>query len=327
MNEPADEPPFGTAESKGDFNDEQKFDSDSSSQVKRKKFLMELRQLLEKQDISPRDKETEIIWHLRAFPQYTLSVNEILRELPREKFPSLFDFLETTCPSYRDLILTAARNNDMKAAQELTHFSSYLMGHMLTSGHYLKSLTQQQLPIMLLDEIVIYNGINYDILSGGKYLQNAIENNGELDLILRFINTANLAQLNAQDTEGNTALHKAAYCWENTDSNDLKIRSQQIINSLLARGVNTSLVNAAGVAPTDLTFFNNQIDRNPSNHLNASGTSVTTKKTKPVAMIKPNKTSFNLRKITVLTLTAIAVTYFGYRLFYNQNDTKIINQH
>jgi len=158
-------------------------------------------------------------------------------------------------------LIAAVNALDYEKIKELTHFKNYITKNKLRMEEYRKYLFSLNLRTTLLDEIIINDGINYQDISGIRYLQCLIESYKQehtIFLISSFINNASLNQLNFPDFEGSTALHKAAQLWEyykqqvNSDGQE---HAQSIIIELLHRGANPIIKDNNGDAFSDSQFF------------------------------------------------------------------------
>jgi len=259
-------------------------------------------------------------------------ISAILSLIPKGRLRKVIIYLEA---QYQiDLKNTRGRvtinPSDPQNAQELTHFNDFVTsGGKLDKEGYLAYLEEQRLPSSLLNRIIIHRGINYEDLSGNRYLQNLIEQNSNNDytvIILQFIGNASREELNASDSEGRTALVAAEvsrlHCL--IRQNQEIQPKQDIINALLIQGAD-ALQNDNRSTPCD--SLNSRSDEGSVDQSITYNESLT--KPRPPESAQKNikkiakNSSSNSKALTALVIGAAALFYVGYKILNNEKIAKI----
>lgn len=242
----------GIDESNNEVNDSESSSNQGYESKKLKAFRNKLKRLISYKD------EQAIIAHLKAHPHFTITNKDSIFELISEnKFSKVFVFL---FDFFKDMGYITAFD-EIEKIKELIKFNENLTEGILSTD-FARFLALNLCDIM--GKILLHDKINYKLDNGDRYLQKLIltaknQDQELVDIIANFIKLASPNELNAQDSEGNTALHVATRSWyiAQIAKNEGNAKNQKhFIKALLKHGANPYLLNNEREQASDSRFFN-----------------------------------------------------------------------
>lgn len=205
-----------------------------------------------------KNNEREIVDFLNKYFLYVQENSEYIFKIAFSKrLDQVIEYLRNhTKYKNKDLINWAIKAGNIEWVKKQINFNNYTNGKKINGSNFLASLYSLRLDVNVLDEICIYDKINYDLGNGYRYLQTRIRANPADDksnFILRFINNVSPEELNTPELDGSTALDIAEFTIQETDVEKNKVAAKKIIEALLERGADYQLPRIDQVADSGLT--------------------------------------------------------------------------
>ena len=211
--------------------------------------------------------EQPIIDHLKIHPDFILDdMEEIFKAISEAKLKTVLDYLIAKYDKKLEkekFINFAISARHIEKIKELTDFELHFEDGKLLTKYFLEN---PNISIEVMDAIFLHDKINYLLSDGQRYLAYRIDaeelKETLVNTILSFIKSASVEELNAQDSDGNTALHIATARWEQAEGrhkNEIKEHLTVIIQVLLEHGANPEIENNQNAKPVDSMFFERNV--------------------------------------------------------------------
>lgn len=172
---------------------------------------------------------------------------EIIYKAIKAELKQVIDYMQKKV-TYNDLINFAFEKKDFETIKQIIKFDNFILKSdkiTLDKENLIKKLTSLQADLIIIDEIVVNDAMNYCFESGKRYLQALIQEQ-KFEFALRFIKLALPNQIDAQDENGFTSLHIAISEWEwnrRAGNDDICKKLIKIVRALVKNGAELDISN------------------------------------------------------------------------------------